>query len=135
MQHHLFVYGTLMRRAATAGLGVAERQRLWAESALVGKAAIQARLYDFGAYPGLVPVSDDTSAIVHGELLRLTDPAATFTWLDVYEMIVPGDEATNEYVRVLTNVTAGGGAAVEAWVYAYQRDVGDHRPIPGGLWM
>ena len=135
MQHHLFVYGTLMRPAAAALMGGPERQRLWGESELIGAAKIRARLYDFGAYPGIVLASDSADAVVHGELLRLASPAATLPWLDAYEMIVPGDEATSEYTRVVAEATvAGEPATIPAWVYITRRDIRGLTPIAGGRW-
>ena len=134
----LFVYGTLMRRAARAAMGISERERLWAESTLVGDATIHARLYDFGAYPGLV-LDDATGCIVHGEVLDLTSPAETFAWLDAYEMIVPGREEESEYARRIAPVailTADGRCEKnEAWVYVTRRDVRALRPLEAGRWM
>lgn len=141
MTRHLFVYGTLMRRAAAAGMGGPERQRLWQESQLIGPAVASARLYDFGTYPGVVLAPADSGFEVHGEVLRLSDPDATFAWLDAYEMIVPGQEALSEYARIVTTVdlaTPGGGAStgrVESWIYVTQADVSALTHVPSGRWM
>ena len=136
MAHHLFVYGTLMRSAAGAGMGGPERQRLWGESELTGAATIRARLYDFGAYPGIVLASESADAVVHGEVLRLASPAATLPWLDAYEMIVPGEEATSEYARVVVEATVAGLAgAIPAWVYVTRRDTRALTAVAGGRWI
>lgn len=132
---NLFVYGTLMRSAASAAMGQAERQRLWAESRLVGPATIGARLYDFGAYPGVVLTPEDPTAIVHGEVLEIADPARTFPWLDRYEMIEPGHEATAEYARVPTVARLADGVGIATLVYVTRRDVAGLTPVAGGRWM
>jgi gamma-glutamylcyclotransferase (GGCT)/AIG2-like uncharacterized protein YtfP len=132
---NLFVYGTLMRSAAGASLGGAERQRLWAESRLVGPATLRGRLYDFGAYPGVVLAPDDPTAMVHGEVLEIADPARTFQWLDRYEMIEPGDEAQAEYARVVAVARLAGGGEVQTLVYVTRRDVAGLTPVAGGRWM
>ena len=91
------------------------------------------RLYRVGWYPGLVEAAAG-GARVHGEVYALADPAATLAWLDDYELIVPGKEASNEYVRVERAVQLASGQEVSAWVYLYQRDVaglaaGRRRPL------
>lgn len=94
----LFVYGTLLPGPWGAAMGRGERERLGRESIVLGAAVIAGRLVDLGPYPGLIgaAVTDD---VVHGELLRLIDPAATLRWLDDYEGIGRGGPAGDEYVR------------------------------------
>ena len=129
----LFVYGTLMRRAAGWRFGKRERDRLAGESTFVAEATLRARVYDLGSYPGLV-LSDDPADVVHGEVLRLADPAASFVWLDPYESIGPADHPDNEYRRVVVQVRTETGAALEVWTYVYNRDLGHLTPVPGGRW-
>jgi gamma-glutamylcyclotransferase (GGCT)/AIG2-like uncharacterized protein YtfP len=103
--HRLFVYGTLMSRAAS-DYGSAARTRLIQEAWPYRWAATaQGQLYELGQYPGLIATSapDD---VVHGELLLLSDPAATLPWLDDYEAISPDPMADNEYVRQIRDVPA-----------------------------
>ena len=82
----LFVYGTLTSTAA-GDYGQAARLRLIREATLRRlSATTRGQLYELGQYPGLVPSSAATD-IVHGELLLLSDPAATLPWLDEYERL------------------------------------------------
>ena len=132
MPSHLFVYGTLMAAAAGAAMGGPQRDRLARESRNLGAASIAGRVYDFGRYPGLVR-SDDPGERVHGEIVQLTDPAASFAWLDPYEDIVPG-RAGNMYERVQVAATLSSGARLDAWVYFYLGPLGDRAPIADGRW-
>ena len=74
----LFVYGTLRRAAAHP------MHRLLGPAAFVGPGEFQGRLYHLGNYPGMVR-SDDPADIVHGEVYRLHELAATLACLDDYE--------------------------------------------------
>lgn len=129
----LFVYGTLMRAALNWRLGEPQRDRLARESTFVGGATLAARLYDLGDYPGLL-LSDDAADVVHGEVVELADPAASFTWLDPYESIVAGDEAASEYRRVVVMVRMETGRTLDAWTYVYNRDLSGLTPVAGGRW-
>ena len=134
MLDRLFVYGTLMSAAAGAPMGVAQRARLAGESHALGAATIAGRLIDLGHYPGLLPPLT-AGDLVHGELLALRSPSATFAWLDRYEMIEP-DSADNEYAREVRRVhLAGDAAAIETWVYLYIRPAPHAVPVAGGRWQ
>lgn len=132
MPPFLFVYGTLMRSAATA-YGRSQRQRLHAAATWLGPATVVGRLYDLGAYPGLI-ASTRASDLVHGELLRLDDAEAVLPWLDAYEGIVPG-APDNEYRRVETPARLAGGECVTAWVYQCLRDMSRVPPVADGRWL
>lgn len=67
---HVFAYGTL-RAGEANDLRVAASRRGIAEPKLIGHATLHGRLYDFGAYPGLVP--DPTGTAVRGDVYRI-DP-------------------------------------------------------------
>lgn len=123
----LFVYGTLMSHTGTP-----KARQLMAEADSLGPATIAGRLYRIDWYPGLVP----GDGRVHGELVRLRDPAASLVWLDAYEGIVPGDIAQNrnEYERVRRPVTLANGDSMQAWVYLYVRDLGASQPVADGRW-
>jgi gamma-glutamylcyclotransferase (GGCT)/AIG2-like uncharacterized protein YtfP len=133
---HLFVYGTLMRSARTA-FGAPQRQRLAAESRSLGAARAPGALYDLGSYPGLV-VTHAPQGVVHGEVVALEAPAATFSWLDVYEGIgspgaaIPGD---GEYERGVLTVTLAGGDELSCWAYIYIGPLARAREVPGGRWL
>jgi len=127
MLQHLFVYGTLM---STTGHRMA--LRLAREGRLVGPAAVRGRLYDLGVYPALVQAEAEDGE-VYGEVHALTDPAASFRWLDAYEGIVPGRDC--EYVRVQRSVRLETGAELTAWLYLYRAPVAGRRLIESGRWM
>lgn len=109
----LFVYGTLMRGHDNP------MARLLAERADdLGPARCHGRLYRIAHYPGLL-LSDDPADIVHGELFRLSDPAALLRELDAYEGCGEGFEQPTAYLRQALPVTRDDGAIVEAWTYIY----------------
>lgn len=132
MTDQLFVYGTLMRAAAASRLGRDMRERLERSGAWLGTASIEGRLYDLGRYPLLKPARSGAD-LVHGEVYRLSDPAAVFAWLDPYEGIEPG-AGRGEYERVVRPVTLTPGATSDAWVYLSAMDVPESRRLASGRW-
>jgi gamma-glutamylcyclotransferase (GGCT)/AIG2-like uncharacterized protein YtfP len=128
----LFVYGTLMS-SASGRLGRAERARLYREGHSLGPASTPGRLYDLGCYPGMTDplVADER---VHGEAVKLANPAATFLWLDAYEEIRPG-AAGSEYRRAERPVRLASGIETVAAVYLYAGDLGKARHLPEGRWI
>lgn len=129
----LFVYGTLMS-SAPGRMGRSQRARLAREGRVIGPATMQGRLYDVGRYPGLV-TTVDVCERVHGEVVRLADPAGTLRWLDAYEGIVPGRGEDSEYERVEAAAVLASGGIITAWVYVYKRDTSAARHLPGGAWL
>ncbi len=113
MIESLFVYGSL-RRGERA-------EALLAGGACLGAARTRGRLYDLGAYPGLV-ASDEEADVVHGELWSV--PEALLPRLDRYE----GDA----YRRERTSVLPESGPAVEAWLYLYLRPVAARLRVASG---
>jgi hypothetical protein len=87
---------------------------------------------------------------VHGELLLLTDPAATFLWLDAYEEAGPAFPAPQAYRRIRLPVRACARAlqpdplplpcavetveTVEAWAYVWNRPVAGLTRLLSGAW-
>ena len=129
MNAHLFVYGSLL-----SAIGHPSGERLRGEARLVGAATMPGRLYRVGWYPGLVEAqAGDTR--VHGEVYALADPASSLAWLDEYELIVPGKEASNEYVRAERAVQLASGQVLTAWVYLYQWDVTGVQLVDDGRWV
>jgi gamma-glutamylcyclotransferase (GGCT)/AIG2-like uncharacterized protein YtfP len=129
MNPHLFVYGSLL-----SAIGHPSGERLRSEAQPVGAASMPGRLYRVGWYPGLVEAAAGGSR-VHGEVYALADPAGSLAWLDDYESIVPGKEASNEYVRAERAVQLASGQQVTAWVYLYQRDVTGVQLVADGRWV
>ena len=132
MNPYLFVYGTLLRSAAGAP-GENERRRLQSAARFVAAATLQGRLYDLGNYPGLT-LSQDPAELVHGELLCLFDPGASFAWLDAYEGLTPQTLATAEYRRIEVPVKPQTGRERAAWVYVYNGHGQKARRIEDGCW-
>lgn len=132
MTTNLFVYGTLMP-GALGELGALERARLADEARLLGAAQMQGRLYDFGDYPGVIE-SADSSSVVHGEVLSLLDPAATWPWLDAYEGIAPRDPDP-EYARRICPISLVDGVSTTAWVYLYRWPTRRGRLVTSGRWQ
>jgi gamma-glutamylcyclotransferase (GGCT)/AIG2-like uncharacterized protein YtfP len=104
----LFVYGTL-RPMLAAG----EHARLVHDLEIVGAATVPGVLLDLGDYPGLVA----GAGLVHGDLLRVTDPA-TLAALDAYEEC-DGPEPLFRRERISAHLSDG--TDVEAWAYRYAR--------------
>ena len=126
----LFVYGSLMPSSA-ARFGREQRDRLAAESERLGAAVIDGRLYDLGSYPGLIEGGGE----VHGELLRLPDPARSFAWLDPFEDILPEQDRDSDYERVVRPVRLEGCRVLDAWVYLWVKPVTGARLIADGRWV
>jgi gamma-glutamylcyclotransferase (GGCT)/AIG2-like uncharacterized protein YtfP len=130
MTARLFVYGTL-RPDLTCDRGYEARMRLMAESRIVAHGDVRGRLFDLGPYPGLVEARRRGSR-VHGVLLDLPSPQATFRWLDPYEDAT--GTPTDEYVRILRRVTCSSGRKSTAWVYMMRSLPPTAVLLPDGSW-
>ncbi|HUH05303.1 MAG TPA: gamma-glutamylcyclotransferase family protein [Kofleriaceae bacterium] len=99
----LFVYGTLRQ-------GQQARALIAQHVAGSEPATMRGRIYAMPeGYPGFVAPADGADdAVVHGELVTLTDLAAAFALLDAYE--------GNNFSRVLRQAEAA-GANRWTWVY------------------
>jgi gamma-glutamylcyclotransferase (GGCT)/AIG2-like uncharacterized protein YtfP len=104
---HLFVYGTLRSEFDNP-----YAKLLRSQAELVGPATVLGSIFKIAHYPGYRP---EPNGVVHGELYRLKDPAATFQVLDAYE----GDE----YERVLLKI---------GWIYQYRTQPPDWVRIVSG---
>jgi gamma-glutamylcyclotransferase (GGCT)/AIG2-like uncharacterized protein YtfP len=126
---NLFVYGTL-RRAS----GHAMAHSLAARGRFVGAGSTCGRLYDLGAYPGMVEERGSEDR-VRGEVYELHDSDAALAALDAYEGCGPDDPRPWLFERVLTSITLDGGEPVRAWVYCYRGPLTEARPIPSGDYL
>ena len=122
---HLFVYGTLR-----AGFGGAMSRLLVAHGELVGKGFFQGKLFLVADYPAAI-ASADPSDRVAGEVYRLISPRRLLETLDRYEGC-RHDPPDGEYVRSLAPVTLANGAALEAWIYLYNRPTAGLKRIESG---
>ena len=128
MSEHLFVYGTLMRRAGhVMGLALS-RNAEW-----IGEAVFTGRLYLVASYPGVVASTDPDDG-VFGELFKLTE-ARFLSRLDDYEGCGPRAREPTEYVRELHDVRLGGATLVQAWIYLYNRPVHGFSRIRSGRFL
>ncbi len=83
------------------------------------------------AYAALVLEGDDS---ITGDLLRLTDPAASLPWLDAFESCGPDDPPPHDYRREIGSVMTASGA-VEAMVYVWNWSVEGLERIASGDWL
>ncbi len=131
----LFVYGTLR---ADVRHPLNETIRRHARD--LGPAVFQGRLYDLGAYPGVID-TDQPSELVYGELYEIVgDEDLLFERLDAYEECGPGFAEPTEYLRVVRSVrlqrpTGEFNDAVNAWIYIYNHPLRDARWVAHGDYL
>jgi gamma-glutamylcyclotransferase (GGCT)/AIG2-like uncharacterized protein YtfP len=127
MNCNLFVYGTLRRDAGNEFAVLLSRS-----ARLVGPGKVNGRLYEVADYPGL-KLSADSSEWVHGDVYSLINhPGRTFQTLDEYEGCGPTDMRPHEFERVVVPVLMDSDGWIDAYVYAYARDVSEKRRIESG---
>lgn len=122
----IFVYGTL-RHGSDHG----NAARLARESTWLGTATITGTLYRVSWHPALVLEGADT---VTGDLLRLTDPAASLPWLDAFESCGPDDPPPHDYRREIAHVMSVDGP-MPAMVYVWNLSVDGLERIASGDWL
>jgi gamma-glutamylcyclotransferase (GGCT)/AIG2-like uncharacterized protein YtfP len=115
MPQLLFIYGTLHPDRAPAEIADAARRLT-----PIGPATIRARLYNLGAYPGVV--LDQAASPIPGELFAVPDNA-TLARLDWYEDFRPADPANSLFLRVETTATKPDGSHHPCWLYVYNREL------------
>ena len=127
MKEYLLVYGSLRSSGEVpkqiAGL-VNRFNRL-------GRATVHGRLFDFGNYSGAV-LDDDTTMMIHGELVELPSDNDVLAALDRYEEIDPLDPANSLFARKQTTTRLADGSKQNAWIFVYNKPVGDAPLIEGG---
>jgi gamma-glutamylcyclotransferase (GGCT)/AIG2-like uncharacterized protein YtfP len=102
----------------------------------LGFGTIAGRLYDLGAYPGVV--LDGAGSRVRGELLIADDDQLmrdALHRLDRYEGCRSDDPPAGLYRRETTVTSLDDGAAVECFVYVYNRDLSRADLIVSGCWL
>lgn len=125
--YQLFVYGSLL-----SGFHHPAYTYISRYFTLIGPAKVQGKLFDMGEYPAAVPVNEDSWIV--GELYQLNNKEE-FDWamsqLDDYEGVFPDAGEQPLYRREPVNVVINEKDTL-AWIYWYNRDVGDKPPIASG---
>jgi gamma-glutamylcyclotransferase (GGCT)/AIG2-like uncharacterized protein YtfP len=129
MPDHLFLYGSLQPELAPAG-----PRDVLAHCVRVGPGTLPGRLYDLGAYPGLVPDASAPGRVL-GQVFRLPEREDVLGPLDAYEGFDPADPPGSLYLRLPHEVDLAGGGRLSCWVYVYNRDPGAAPLIPDGDYL
>src|SRR3954453_16510871 len=111
MPEFVFFYGTLMSGFKRPG-----RDRLDHALKPVGRAWIQAALFDLGIYPAAVPAQDSR---VWGEVPQILHEEAALATLEEIEGYGSRGPETSLYTRADIPVTFDDGRVARAWVYFY----------------
>jgi gamma-glutamylcyclotransferase (GGCT)/AIG2-like uncharacterized protein YtfP len=122
MPDYLFVYGTLRKN-----YDLKLKDQVKDKLQYVGQAKIGAVLYDLGRYPGAVKSKGEQEVV--GDVFLLNDPARVLRILDKYEGIPEKAASTAEFVRKKGRVRLRSGRQVIAWIYWYNRDPKERKPI------
>ncbi|HVB40996.1 MAG TPA: gamma-glutamylcyclotransferase family protein [Terriglobales bacterium] len=121
---HLFAYGTLLPDLAPPEVRPLIEELTRAQQATL----LGARLYDLGDYPAAVPA--DAASTVRGRLYRLPGKSKPLLdRLDRYEEAGPGKSLFN---RKIGSVRLSDGRRLQAWVYFYNRSLGNAPLIASG---
>lgn len=121
----LFTYGTLMQDFNSQITHLLRRQ-----SRFLGEGYIRGRLYDLGAYPGLV-YDPSSRQQVRGEIYKLLYPDSLLSRLDEYEMIDPARPMENEYRRSLVPIWSK-EQELACWTYLFQLSTAPFLEITSG---
>lgn len=97
---YTFVYGTL-RAGEINDIRLAARRNQLPEPELISHGSLPGSLYDFGAYPGMVPDADGEPVV--GEVYAID--AGLVPVLDEIEAIFPGRASL--FIRTTMNVNCG----------------------------
>ena len=102
---YLFVYGTLRNNYDLKLKGQVSKDMEY-----IGKAKVEASLYDLGKYPGAIREKSNKNEVV-GDVFLINNSDRIFRILDKYE----GDK----FSRKKNLVRLKSGKSVNAWVYWY----------------
>jgi len=129
---HVFVYGTL-RAGEVNDINRAAQRHAMAAPQWIGAAHVRGRLFDFGAYPGLV--LDEAGAPIRGDVYWIED--ALVPVLDEIEEVYPGVEGLFRSHRVHVEVEMEGEAThVDCLMYPVTASAVQGLPrIEGGDWV
>ena len=123
----LFLYGSLLTGTPDRRLNKLVRHLLRHAS----PATIQARLYNLGHYPGVIP-SAARADRVYGRVITLANPRL-LRQLDRYEDYFADEPAKSEFIRVLMPAQLLPSRKYsDCWVYIYNGDVSGKQRILSG---
>ncbi len=105
-QDYLFVYGTLRKNYE-----LKLKEKIAKELEYIGRAKVEATLYDLGSYPGAIKETEKSEVI--GDVFKVNNPEKVFGILDEYE--------GNEFKREKEQVKLRSGKSVDAWIYWYNK--------------
>ena len=124
----VFVYGTL-RAGEINDIGEAAARHDIAEPRLLGSTTVRGHLFDFGAYPGLVP--DEAGTPVHGDVYEIAPELIAV--LDEIEEVYPGVEGLFVAREMIVEVD---GAAIACRFYPVTKNAVKGLPeIRSGDWV
>lgn len=112
---YLFVYGTLRN-----DYDLKLKNRFSKDMEYIGKAKVEASLYDLGEYPGAIKEKNNTNEVI-GDVFLINDSNKIFKILDKYE----GEEFRREKDRVRLK----SGKLLNAWIYWYNLKPDENRKI------
>lgn len=128
MIKYLFLYGTLMQPESDEEIALVVN-RLHR----IGAASVRGRLYDLGDYPGAV-IDPSSNTSVRGELVELPEDESVLHALDRYEEFDPTNPQHSLFVRTKVRIQLTVGRNVDAWMYVYNKHLGDAPVITGGTY-
>jgi gamma-glutamylcyclotransferase (GGCT)/AIG2-like uncharacterized protein YtfP len=102
---YLFVYGTLRN-----DYDLKLKNKVSREMEYVGKAKVEASLYDLGRYPGAKKERKNNNEVI-GDVFLINDSERIFKILDKYE--------GKAFSRKKDRVRLRSGKSLDAWVYWY----------------
>lgn len=112
---YLFVYGTLRN-----DYDLKLKNRVSKDMEYIGKAKVEASLYDLGKYPGAIKEKNKTNEVI-GDVFLINDSDKIFKILDKYE--------GEEFRRKKDQVRLRSGKLLNAWIYWYNLKPNEDRKI------
>ena len=88
---------------------------------VLGEGSIRGVLFDLGPYPAVI----GGEGTVRGEVYAMVEPRRLLERVDAIEGFVAGDAARSEYRRHAAVATLDDGRRCPAWVYFYNRPLGE----------
>jgi len=124
---YLFLYGSLLTGTPDRLLNKQVRRLL----RHAPTATIQARLYNLGHYPGVIPSAARTDR-VYGRVITLANPRL-LRQLDRYEDYIADEPAKSEFIRILMPAQLLPSRKYsDCWVYTYNGDISGKQRILSG---